>query len=216
MKSLHPFEFFFIFFFAALKILAFSEKTNKQKSNHAQACIQCLSWHFWCILTPFHGILVLRCRWQIWTPNANSPKHSICDTKQGKIVIYQHRTQECPPCISTQCICSKWTRRNKRCGSCWVYGCLYCKEPFALFHVWRMEIKRLCLQIKGLHLRGRVCSEFNEIHPQNKSYANKFSLMRVEGRGRQNEGESEGCICLTNKYPALCFRERYWHDSKRG
>lgn len=52
-----------------------------------------------------------------------------------------------------------------------------------------MEIKRLRLQIKGPHLQGRVCSEFNEIHPQNKSYANKFSLMRKEGRKRQEDGE---------------------------
>lgn len=52
-----------------------------------------------------------------------------------------------------------------------------------------MEIKRLRLQIKGPQLQGRVCSEFNEIHPQNKSYANKFSLMRKEGRKRQEDGE---------------------------
>lgn len=51
-----------------------------------------------------------------------------------------------------------------------------------------MEIKRLSLQIKGPHLQGRVCTEFNEIHPQNKSYANKFSLMRKEGRKRQEDG----------------------------
>lgn len=60
-----------------------------------------------------------------------------------------------------------------------------------MFNVWRMEIKRLRLQIKGLRLRGRVCSEFNEIHPQNKSYANKFSLTRKEERERQNERERE-------------------------
>ena len=54
-----------------------------------------------------------------------------------------------------------------------------------------MEIKRLRLQIKGPHLQGRVCSEFNEIHPQNKSYANKFSLTRKEERGRQRKGEKE-------------------------
>lgn len=66
-------------------------------------------------------------------------------------------------------------------------GWLYCREPFALFNVWRMEIKRLRLQIKGLRLRGRVCSEFNEIHPQNKSYANKFSLTRKEERERLRE-----------------------------
>lgn len=70
-------------------------------------------------------------------------------------------------------------------------GWLYCSEPFALFNVWRMEIKRLRLQIKGLRLRGRVCSEFNEIHPQNKSYANKFSLTRKEERERQKERERE-------------------------
>lgn len=78
-----------------------------------------------------------------------------------------------------------------------------------MFNVWRMEIKRLRLQIKGLRLRGRVCSEFNEIHPQNKSYANKFSLTRKEERERQREREREGCICLTNKYPVLCFSEGY-------
>lgn len=54
-----------------------------------------------------------------------------------------------------------------------------------------MEIKRLRLQIKGLRLRGRVCSEFNEIHPQNKSYANKFSLTRKEERERQKERAKE-------------------------
>lgn len=65
----------------------------------------------------------------------------------------------------------------------WEVGCI------ALFNVWRMEIKRLHLQIKGLHLRGRVCSEFNEIHPQNKSYANKFSLTRKEERERRRGSE---------------------------
>lgn len=59
-----------------------------------------------------------------------------------------------------------------------------------MFNVWRMEIKRLRLQIKGPRSRSRVCSEFNEIHPQNKSYANKFSLTRKEERERQNERES--------------------------
>lgn len=69
---------------------------------------------------------------------------------------------------------------------------LYCREPFTLFNVWRMEIKRLRLQIKGLRLRGRVCSEFNEIHPQNKSYANKFSLTRKEERERERGKRARG------------------------
>lgn len=68
-------------------------------------------------------------------------------------------------------------------------GWLLCREPYALFNVWRMEIKRLRLQIKGLHFQGRVCSEFNEIQPQNKGYANKFSLTRKEEREREVQRE---------------------------
>lgn len=60
-----------------------------------------------------------------------------------------------------------------------------------------MEINRLRLQIKGLHLQGRVCAEFNEIHTQNKSYANKFSLTRKEERER--EAETERGVYLFDK-----------------
>lgn len=78
-------------------------------------------------------------------------------------------------------------------------GWLYCMQPFALFNVRRMEIKRLHLQIKGPCSRGRVCSEFNEIRLQNKSYANKFPLTRREREGerageRDSERERDRCI----------------------
>lgn len=72
-----------------------------------------------------------------------------------------------------------------------------------MFNVWRIEIKRLRLQIKGLRLCGRVCSEFNEIHLQNKSYANKFALTRQKMDERRGEG-------------GICCGEGYCNDSKRG